>query len=45
MQSPESTRILTTRKEIMTDDDAWADERYWKSVSRCEEPAIEHDDE
>jgi len=29
----------------MTDDDAWADERYWKSVSRCEEPAIEHDDE
>jgi len=29
----------------MTDDDPWEDERYWKSIARCEEPAIEHDDE
>ena len=29
----------------MDDIDPWEDERYWKSVSRCEEPEIEHDNE
>jgi len=29
----------------MHDIDPWEDERYWKGVSRCEEPEIEHDNE
>ena len=29
----------------MDDIDPWEDERYWKSIARCEEPAIEHDNE
>ena len=29
----------------MTDEDAWADEAYWRSVARAEEPPIETDDE
>jgi|14BtaG_2_1085337.scaffolds.fasta_scaffold54065_3 hypothetical protein len=29
----------------MTDEDAWSDEAYWRSVARAEEPLIEDDDE
>jgi hypothetical protein len=29
----------------MHDIDPWEDERYWKSIARCEEPEIEHDNE
>lgn len=29
----------------MAEQDPWDDERYWKSIARCEEPPIEDDDE
>lgn len=29
----------------MTEEDAWEDERYWKSISRAEEPPVEDEED
>jgi hypothetical protein len=29
----------------MNEEDLWDDERYWKSISRAEEPPVQDDEE